>query len=137
MVERIGISLDKALLEQFDRLIEARGLANRSEAIRDLIRDSLVQDAWAKEDREAVAAVVIVYDHHSHDLGHRIADIQHQNHRAVVSTLHVHLDAHNCLEVILLRGTAREIESMGHSIIGARGVRHGKFVGTTTGEGLA
>jgi len=137
MVERIGISLDKALLEQFDRLIEARGVANRSEAIRDLIRDSLVQDLWAKENREAVAAVVIVYDHHSHDLGHRIADIQHQNHRAVVSTLHVHLDAHNCLEVILLRGTAREIESMGHSIIGARGVRHGKFVGTTTGEGLA
>lgn len=137
MVERIGISIEKALLERFDKLIEARGVANRSEAIRDLIRDTLVRDDWAKDDREAVAAVVIVYDHHAHDLGHRIAEIQHENHRSVVSTLHVHLDAHNCLEVILLRGSARAIENMGNSIIGARGVRHGKFVGTTTGEGLA
>jgi CopG family nickel-responsive transcriptional regulator len=137
MVERIGISLDKALLDRFDVLIAGRGVANRSEAIRDLIRDALVQDDWARDEREAVAAVVIVYDHHSHDLGHRIAEIQHRNHRAVVSSLHVHLDEHNCLEVILLRGSAREIEAMGNSIIGARGVRHGKFVGTTTGEGLA
>jgi len=137
MVERIGVSLDEGLLERFDKLIEARGLENRSEAIRDLIRDALVQEQWSHDDSEAVAAVVIVYDHHSHDLGHRISEIQHRNHRAVVSTLHVHLDAHNCLEVILLRGPAREIEGMGNSIIGARGVRHGKFVGTTTGEGLA
>ena len=136
MVERIGISLDKGLLERFDDLVVVRGAENRSEAIRDLIRDALVQEAWSHDDREAVAAVVIVYDHHSHELGHRIADIQHRNYRAVVSTLHVHLDAHNCLEVIVLRGSAREIEAMGNSIIGARGVRHGKFVGTTTGEGL-
>jgi CopG family nickel-responsive transcriptional regulator len=137
MVERIGISLDRVLLESFDGLIERRGWPNRSEAVRDLIRDALVQESWADEDREAVAAVVIVYDHHSHDLGHRISEIQHQNHAAVVSTLHVHLDAHNCLEVIVLRGRAREIEAMGNAIIGARGVRHGKFVGSTTGEDLA
>ena len=137
MVERIGISLEKDLLADFDALIERRGAVNRSEAIRDLIRDALVKDSWADVEREAVAAVVIVYDHHSQDLGHRISEIQHRSHRAVVSTLHVHLDAHNCLEIIVLRGTAREIEAMGHAIIGAKGVRHGKFVGTTTGEDLA
>jgi CopG family transcriptional regulator, nickel-responsive regulator len=135
VVERVGISLDKGLLERFDSLIEKRGGPNRSEAIRDLIRDALVTESWAEEHpkAEAVAAVVIVYDHHSPELAHRISEIQHRNHDAVVSTLHVHLDAHHCMETIVLRGPAREIEDMGNAIIGARGVRHGKFVGTTTG----
>lgn len=136
MVERVGISLDKQLLERFDGLIQRRGWPNRSEAVRDLIRAALVQEEWEDGEEETVAAVVLVYDHHSPDLGHKLSEIQHRAHDAVVSTLHVHLDAHNCLEVIVLRGTAREIREMGHAMLGARGVRHGRFVGTTSGRDL-
>ena len=136
MVTRVGISLDQLLLDQFDGLIEKRGWPNRSEAVRDLIRDALVQDEWEDEDQETVAAVVLVYDHHAQDLQHKLHEIQHQAHDAVVSTLHVHLDAHNCLEVVILRGVAKTIRAMGDALIGARGVRHGKFVGSTSGDRL-
>jgi len=136
MVTRVGISLDQDLLDQFDRLIEKRGWPNRSEAVRDLIRDALVQDEWEDDDKETVAAVVLVYDHHAQDLQHKLHEIQHRSHASVVSTLHVHLDAHNCLEVVILRGKTSEIRHMGDALIGARGVRHGKFVGSTSGDRL-
>lgn len=138
MLERIGVSLEGALLEQFDRLIEAKGYDNRSEAIRDLIRDALVQRDWSESNDEAerVALAVLVYDHDATNLSSRLARIQHENHRAVVSTLHVHLDAHNCLEVLVLRGRGREVIAMGESLVSTRGVKYGKLVPATTGEGL-
>ena len=106
MIERIGISLEADLLEQFDRLIEQKGYVNRSEAIRDLIRDALVQREWseAAAPEEQVAVVTLVYDHDSSSLAQKLAHIQHENHKAVVSALHVHMDEHNCLEVLVLRG---------------------------------
>jgi CopG family nickel-responsive transcriptional regulator len=137
MLERIGISLEEDLLAQFDRLIAEKGYVNRSEAVRDLIRDSLVQREWASRDKEEkVAVVTLVYDHDSASLAQKLAHIQHENHRAVVSALHVHLDPHNCLEVLVLRGRGRDISAMGDGLVSTKGVKYGKVVPATTGEGL-
>jgi CopG family nickel-responsive transcriptional regulator len=138
MLERIGISLEEDLLAQFDRLIEQKGYVNRSEAIRDLIRDALVQRAWSESDarEERVAVVALVYDHDSTSLAHKLAHVQHENHKAVVSSLHVHMDAHNCLEVLVLRGRGRDVLAMGEGLISTKGVKFGKIVPATTGQSL-
>lgn len=138
MIERIGISLEGELLGRFDELIAEKGYANRSEAIRDLIRDALVQGAWAGGSNadERVAVTTLVYDHDSTGLSQKLAHAQHENHGTVVSTLHVHMDAHHCLEVLVLRGKAREIQAMGESLISTKGVKFGRFVPATTGKGL-
>jgi CopG family nickel-responsive transcriptional regulator len=138
MLERIGISLEDDLLAQFDRLIAEKGYVNRSEAIRDLIRDALVQRTWtdAKGREERVAVVTLVYDHDASSLAQKLAHIQHENHRAVVSALHVHMDAHNCLEVLVLRGHASEVLAMGEGLVSTRGVKFGRVVPATTGQGL-
>ncbi len=138
MLERIGISLEDDLLARFDRLISEKGYVNRSEAIRDLIRDSLVQREWSESSgrEERVAVVVLVYEHDSASLTQKLAHIQHENHRAVVSALHVHMDAHNCLEVLVLRGRAGDVIAMGEGLVSTRGVRFGKVVPATSGKGL-
>ena len=138
MIERIGISLEADLLEQFDRLSEQKGYVNRSEAIRDLIRDTLVQREWSESNgsEERVAVVTLVYDHDTSSLAQKLAHIQHENHKAVVSALHVHMDEHNCLEVLVLRGRARDVVRMGEALVSTKGVRYGKLVPATTGETL-
>ena len=138
MIERIGVSLEKELLEPFDQLIAQKGYATRSEAIRDLIREALVQRQWseARGGEEQVAVVTLVYDHDSSSLAQKLAHIQHENHKAVVSALHVHMDEHNCLEVLVLRGRAREVLRMGEGLISTKGVKHGKVVPATTGQTL-
>ena len=138
MIERIGVSLEKDLLEQFDQLIGQKGYATRSEAIRDLLREALVQRQWseAASREEQVAVVTLVYDHDSSSLAHKLAHIQHENHRAVVSALHVHMDEHNCLEVLVLRGRARDVLAMGDGLVSTKGVKFGKVVPATTGEHL-
>ena len=138
MIERIGISLEADLLEQFDQLIEQKGYATRSEAIRDLIRDALVQREWAEAAgaEERVAVATLVYDHDSSSLAQKLAHIQHENHKAVVSALHVHMDEHNCLEVLVLRGRARDVVRMGEGLVSTKGVKFGKLVPATTGQGL-
>ncbi len=138
MLERIGISLEDGLLARFDRLIADKGYATRSEAVRDLIRDALVQREWSRAGgrEEKVAVVALVYDHDSSSLAQKLAHIQHENHRAVVSALHVHLDPHNCLEVLVLRGRATEVVHMGEGLISTKGVKYGKVVPATTGQGL-
>jgi CopG family nickel-responsive transcriptional regulator len=138
MIERIGISLEDDLLRQFDRLIEQKGYVNRSEAVRDLIRDALVQRDWSESDgsEESVAVVTLVYGHDSSSLAQKLASIQHENHKAVVSALHVHMDEHNCLEVLVLRGRAKAIVRMGEGLLSTKGVKFGKLVPATTGQGL-
>lgn len=138
MIERIGISLEGDLLGQFDHLIEQKGYASRSEAVRDLIRDALVQREWSEADggRERVAVVTLVYDHDSASLAQKLAHLQHENHKAVVSALHVHMDAHNCLEVLVLRGRAAEVVRMGEGLLSTKGVKFGRLVPATTGERL-
>ena len=138
MLERIGISLEDDLLAQFDRLIAGKGYVNRSEAVRDLIREALVHREWseAAEREERVAVVALVYGHDSSSLAQKLAHIQHENHKAVVSALHVHMDEHNCLEVLVLRGRASEVTEMGNELISTRGVKYGKLIPATTGQAL-
>jgi CopG family transcriptional regulator, nickel-responsive regulator len=138
MLERIGISLGDALLAQFDQHIAEKGYENRSEAIRDLIRDTPVQREWSRSNpnEERVAVVTLVYGHDSSSLAQKLAHIPHENHRAVVSALHVHRDPHNCLEVLVLRGRAHEVQSMGEGLVSTKGVKHGRLVPATTGERL-
>lgn len=133
---RFGISLDPRLLQQFDALIAAKGYVNRSEAIRDLIRGSLVEAQWSRDEVELVGTVTLVYDHHTRDLSDKLTEHQHSHHAAIISSLHVHLDAHNCLEVVVLKGQARVVQRIADELIGTKGVKHGKLVTSTTGQDL-
>lgn len=133
---RFGISLDGKLLKDFDRLIDGKGYPSRSEAVRDLIRDALVKSSWDGGAAEAVATVTLVYDHHTRELSDTLTDLQHRFHKAILSSMHLHLDAHNCLEVIVLRGPAGDLRSISDRLIGTRGVKHGKLTLTTTGKDL-
>ncbi|MDP2183693.1 MAG: nickel-responsive transcriptional regulator NikR [Actinomycetota bacterium] len=136
-IVRFGISADERLLDRFDALISEKGYVNRSEAIRDLIRNSLVEELWNVGEERAVGTVTLVYDHHSTDLADKLTEHQHSHHEEIVSTLHIHLDAHHCLEVVVLRGQAKEIKRLADELIGTKGVKHGKFVASTTGDGIA
>jgi CopG family nickel-responsive transcriptional regulator len=137
MIERIGISLERSLLEQFDALIGRQGYVNRSEAVRDLIRERLVEAAWSEgRDAEQVAVVTLVYDHHASGLPQRLAQAQHDHHGAVVSALHVHMDADTCLEVLVLRGPARVVARLADGLTSTRGVTYGRVVPAPTGETL-
>lgn len=133
---RFGVSIDENLLRQFDRLIEEKGYGNRSEAVRDLMRDALVEREWSRDDEETVGTVTLVYNHHTRDLSDKLTEHQHSHHQAIVSVLHVHLDAHNCLEVAVVRGSAQEVRRLADELIGTKGVKHGKLVMTTTGSNL-
>jgi CopG family nickel-responsive transcriptional regulator len=133
---RFGISLDEKLLQNFDQLIEQKSYMNRSEAIRDLIRASLVEERCGAEDQEAVGTVTLVYNHHVRDLADKLTDHQHAHHDQIISALHVHLDAHNCLEVLVIRGTVLIVKQIANELISVKGVKHGKLVLTTTGEDL-
>jgi CopG family transcriptional regulator, nickel-responsive regulator len=134
---RFGVSVENTLLKSFDNLIQEKGYASRSEAFRDLIRDMLVRNSWkADTAAEHVATVTLVYNHEVRDLSDKLTEIQHQNHKAVVSTLHVHLSKHSCLEVLVLRGKAEEIRKTADRLIATKGVSHGTFTMATTGEGF-
>ena len=133
---RFGVSIDERLLQSFDALIARKGYVNRSEAIRDLIRATLVDDAWSQEEGETVGTVTLVYNHHTRDLADKLTEHQHSHHQAIISALHVHLDAHNCLEVVVVKGRAGEVRRLADELIGTKGVKHGKLVMTTTGHEL-
>lgn len=133
---RFGVSLDHHLLDDFDRLIERKNYTNRSEALRDLIRDNLVGQEW-DENKETVGTITIVYDHHVHDLTEKLTDIQHRSHRLVLSAMHVHLDHDHCVEVLVVRGKGADIKKVADALIGTKGVKHGKLTMTTTGRGLS
>ena len=135
-VTRFGVSMENDLLARFDRLIRAKGYGSRSEAIRDLIRDRLVREEWARGVQETVGIITMVYDHHVRELSDRLTHMQHDHHKRIVSALHVHLDAHNCLEVLVVRGRPGEIQHLADRLIGTRGVKHGRLTPTTAGRGL-
>ena len=134
-IERVGVSLEKELLEAFDKLIAEKGYQSRSEAIRDLIREQLSDDRLSNEKAEAVAAVVLVYDHHATAIMERLTELQHSHVLKTISSLHVHLDHHDCLEVIVLRGKVGEINKMGEKLISIKGVKLGR-INLLANEGL-
>ena len=135
-IMRFGVSIDSQLIKKFDSLIARKGYATRSEAIRDMIRDSLVEREWESEERETVGTITLVYNHHTRELDHALTDMKHKSFHQIISTLHVHLDAHNCLEVLVVKGSSREIKHIADRLIGTRGVKHGKLTMTTTGKEL-
>lgn len=135
-LQRFGVSIDQSLLEQFDRLIETKGYTSRSEAIRDLIRDYLVAEDWRNEKGASVGVITLVYNHHLREISDKLTDIQHQFHQNIISVLHVHLDAHNCLEVVVVKGEKAHIQRIADRLGGAKGVKHCKLVTSTTGENL-
>lgn len=135
-LSRIGVAIDTDLLEQFDSLIAKRGYTNRSEAFRDLIRDELVEETWESPESNVVGTVTLVYDHHVRLLNERLTDLQHEHHRSILSTLHIHLDHDNCLEVLVVRGKAGVVRHIADTLISTKGVKHGRLTITTSGADL-
>lgn len=133
---RFGVSLDSQLLKQFDKVISKKGYNNRSEAIRDLIRDLLVRKEWEEDKGEKVGTITIIYDHNSFELSKKITSGQHEHYHEIISTMHVHLDHDNCLEVLAVKGKADNIQKIADELIGMKGVKHGKLVTTTSGKNL-
>ena len=131
-LSRIGVAIDTDLLEKFDRLIAERKYTNRSEAFRDLIRDELVEKLWESPESNVVGTVTLVYDHHVRMLKEKLTDIQHDHHRLILSTLHVHLDHDNCLEVLVVRGRSSEVRRVADTLISTKGVKHGRLSITTS-----
>ena len=127
-LSRIGVSLDSALLDRFDKFIVEKGYENRSKAFRDLIRDRLVESAVVASRAPVVGTVTLIYDHHTRLLPEKLADLQHEHHEVVISTLHAHLDHDTCLEVILLRGKSHDVQQLADKLISTKGVRHGRLV---------
>ncbi len=125
-IVRFGVSLDNELLKQFDRLIRERNYTNRSEAIRDLIRQELLKKEWA-EDQEVAGAITYIYDHHQRDLLNRIIDVQHDYHEVIKSTQHIHLDHFNCLEIVAVKGSPSIISRLSNTLKALKGVRHGSL----------
>jgi len=136
-LKRFGVSMEDDLLARFDDLIAGRGYATRSEAIRDLVRAEIVNTEWSDPDAEVIGTITIVYEHHEHELANVLAELQHEYHQFVVCTTHVHLDAHNCLEVIVVRGRSKTVKHVADTLISTRGVKHGRLVCTTTGAAVS
>ena len=129
---RFGVSIEEELLQGFDALIAKKGYANRSEALRNLIRGMLLDvEVREKPDAEVVGTLTLVYDHDHGDLSNRLVDLQHKHHDRIISTLHVHIDEHSCLEVLIVRGRNDEVQQISDSLIGTRGVQQGKLIIST------
>jgi len=136
-IERVGVSLDKQLLGEFDSLIFRQGYTNRSEAIRDLIRDSLSKEQLTNPSASAVAGVFLVYDHHSTKLSDKLVKLQHNHLLHIITSIHVHLDHDNCLEVIILKGKVKEIEKLANNIAALKGVKLSRMNLMSTGQELS
>lgn len=136
-LSRIGVAIDSGLLRKFDRLIARRGYTNRSEAFRDLIRDELVERTWESPNSRVVGTITLVYNHHQRLLNEKLTDIQHDFHRSILSTLHVHLDHDYCLEVVVVRGAASDVRKVADVLISMKGVKHGRLTISSSGRELA
>ncbi len=124
---RTTLAIEKDLLEKFGGWMAQHGYVNRSEAMRDMIRQALIEQQWADPQAKVVAALSIIYDHEAHALAQQLTQLQHEDHHAILCSQHVHLDHHQCLEVILLSGTAAQLRRLSDTIIAARGVKAGKL----------
>lgn len=133
-LERFGVSMPGELLARFDETIRAAGYANRSEAIRDMVRDYLVRQRWDCPEGEVVGTITIVYDHHTRELEDTLTELQHDHCETIICTTHVHLDAHHCLEAIVVRGRSAEVQNIAQRLLSIRGVKHGGLTATAAEE---
>ena len=130
---RFGVSLEKALLDRFDVLIREKQYTNRSEALRDLIRRELVQKEW-QGGSDVAGAITLIYDHHKRDILRMVTDTQHAFQQVIISTQHIHLDHHNCLEIVAARGKAGEVQKLADALRSIKGVRHATLSMSSTGR---
>jgi CopG family nickel-responsive transcriptional regulator len=135
-VARFGVSLNPSLLRELDRMVRKKGYQNRSLAISEMIRDQLVEHYRETADSEVVGTITLVYDHHRPQVQKTLTDLQHNHLHTIISTLHVHLDHDNCLEVLVVRGKASAVKNIADHLIAARGIKHGKLTLTSTGKDL-
>ena len=134
-IARFGVSLDKGLLEKFDKLIESRSYTNRSEAFRDLIRQELVKKEW-QDANEVVGAVTLIYDHHKRELVNTLLDIQHEFGSCIISSQHIHIDHNNCLEILAIKGSPEKIKRLSENLKAVKGVKHSTLSMSTTGKDM-
>jgi CopG family nickel-responsive transcriptional regulator len=132
-IVRFGISLENALLDNFDNLIKRRKYSNRSEAIRDLIRQELLKKDL-EEDREVAGAITFIYDHHQRNLVNKIIDVQHGHQDIIQSSQHLHLDHHNCLEIVAVRGNSKQVNKLSDTLKALKGVKHGSLSMSSIGK---
>jgi len=130
---RFGVSLEKKLLIKFDKYIEKNNYPARSKAISDLIRSELTKNEWL-EGKDVAGSITLVYNHHKRDITNKLTDIQHEFHKLIIASQHIHLDHHNCLEIVVVKGRSVEIEKLGKKLKSAKGVKHGSFTLATTGR---
>lgn len=129
-VTRFSVSMEPELLEAFDKRLTSAGYESRSRALADIVRAYLIDEQWQDAEAEVVGTVTIVYNHHDHDVEQRLTELQHAHHGAIACTTHVHLDAEDCLEVIVVRGKVAKVRALAEQIITSPGVKHGRLVCT-------
>ncbi len=129
---RFGVSISDGLLQKFDALIERQSYTNRSEALRDLIRDRLAETELQErmDGCKAVGAITLIYDHQTREIGDRLTDIAHDHHQIILSSMHVHLTHTSCMEVVLVKGCGKELRALSDKLSSIKGVKHGKLAMT-------
>lgn len=130
---RFSLSMPGDLVEQLDSMCAAKGYVSRSQAVADMVRDSLVEHGANTGSREIAGNITLVYDHHKRNIQAQLTRIQHEHGPVVISALHVHLDHHNCMEVLAVRGSAKAVRGLADRLIAVKGIKHGKLTVTTTG----
>ncbi len=133
---RFGVSIPKELLKAFDEYIERKHYANRSEAIRDLIRQKLVEEEWRESKEEVIGVITYLFNHHKRELAERLIEVQHDHYNKIITTQHIHIDHERCLEVVLVKGKANEIKTLADKIQALKGVLHLNVALTTMGKSL-
>jgi CopG family nickel-responsive transcriptional regulator len=126
-LKRFGVSMENSLLKKFDQLVRQRGYKNRSEAVRDLVRDALIQQLWEESEEIVSGSILLFYSHHQRNLHDEMTKIQHEMHNLILVTTHFHLNHESCLEVIVVKGKAKEIQQLSNKMISLKGVEYGKF----------
>lgn len=127
-ITRFGVSIEPDLLKKFDKVIKKKGYTNRSEAIRDIIRENLIAETTEDPNSEAIGTLTMIYDHHAGNLTNRLLDLQHHHHKEILTTTHIHVDHDNCLEVLVLKGKTRNIQKLADNIKSLKGIKHGELV---------
>lgn len=127
-LKRFGVSMEGHLLRKFDYLVTQKGYTNRSEAVRDLVRDALIQQSWEMEDQTVAGSILLFYNHHQRNLLEELTNIQHDMHDNILATTHFHLDKSSCLELIIVKGKARDIKVLSNKMTSLKGVEYGKFI---------
>jgi CopG family transcriptional regulator, nickel-responsive regulator len=133
-IKRFGVSIEKSLLEKFDEYIKSKNYPNRSEALRDLIRKEFVEEEWLQKNAKAAGAIILVYDHHRRELAEHLIEIQHDYHKIIISTQHIHLDHDICLELIAVKGKISEIYQLESKLKSLKGIKHISLSRSTLAE---